>query len=149
MLKIFSSIKFCTSFKSLKAFSTGNLYTWGSFSSGTGFSELSIDPIIHKPRRLTQFSSNVSKVAMGQWHSAIITKEGHLFTCGYGQAGCLGHDRLDDVGAPKLLEFFTGKKVIDVACDGTHTVALTDDGAVWRWGTINFRISTMLGFNKG
>ena len=139
MFKIFSSsIKLSTSFKSLKAFSSGNLYTWGTYPSGTGFSELSSDPVIRKPRRVTQFSSNVTKVAMGKWHSAIITSDGKLYTCGYGKKGSLGHNNLEDAGAPNPVEFFKNTKVVDVVCDGTHTVALTEDGSLWRWGSIEW-----------
>ena len=137
MFKFFSPIKLSTSFKSLKSFSSsGNLYTWGSISSGTGFSELSNSSVIRSPRRLPQFSSNVAKVSMGKWHSAIITSDGQLYTCGYGKRGSLGHENHENLGTPELVEFFKKKKVVDVSCDGNHTVALTEDWTLWRWGTI-------------
>lgn len=136
MFKFLSSIPCSTTFKLSKAFASGNVYTWGKISSGTGFSEYSSDPILRKPRLLPHFESNVSKVSMGQWHSAMITADGQLHTCGYGRKGCLGHDNYDDEWAPNPVEFFQNKKVIDVACDGTYTLALTEDGSLWRWGYI-------------
>ena len=137
MFKIFSSsIKFSTFFKSVKPFSSGNLYTWGEYSSGTGFSEPSTDPLINSPRRVPDFNSNVSKVSMGRWHTAVITTDGQLYTCGYGKKGSLGHQIHENYGAVKLVDFFKDKKVVDVACDGNYTVALTEDGKLWRWGAM-------------
>lgn len=150
MFKIFSPAKTIFSFKTLRGFSTaGNLYTWGKIPSGTGFSELSTDPILRTPRKLGQFPSNVAKVAMGPWHSAIITSEGQLFTCGYGKKGSLGHDNTQDLGAPEPVEFFKGKKVKDVVCDGTYTLALTEDGSLWRWGTIKLGLWGLLAPREG
>lgn len=137
MFKFLSSIPSAKTFKLSKAFSSGNVYTWGKFSSGTGFSEYSSDPVLSKPRPLPHFESNVTKVSMGQWHSAMITTDGKLHTCGYGRKGCLGHDNYDDEWAPNPVEFFANKKVIDVVCDGTYTLALTEDGSLWRWGFIH------------
>lgn len=51
----------------------GNLYTWGSHSEGTGFSDLSNNPEIRNPRKLKEFNNNVVHVSMGTYHAAVIT----------------------------------------------------------------------------
>ena len=49
------------------------MYTWGSYSEGTGFSDPSTSALVRQPRKLSEFNGNVTKVSMGRYHSAVIT----------------------------------------------------------------------------
>lgn len=59
----------------------------------------------------------------------------HLFLWGDGGCGQLGmgEDVLEKY-RPALLNLPDGKKVLQVACGGMHTVALAEDGTVYTWG---------------
>lgn len=93
---------------------SGSLFTWekkSKFGKGSGRS-------FTTPTRLDDFKNNVSKVAMGYSHNAIITSDGGLYTFGEGKDGQLGHnDGGNNHTKPKLVEFFTKNnlKVVDVA----------------------------------
>ncbi|EGR32423.1 regulator of chromosome condensation protein, putative [Ichthyophthirius multifiliis] len=109
-----------------------NLYTW----SGALGSDLI-------PRKLTltdpsgkELNNKITKVRLGQGHNSLITTEGHLYTWGTNNYGCLGHNDNKQYEKPKLLEFFVKKnlRVIDVGCGDNFTIALTHDGDVWTWG---------------
>ena len=51
----------------------GNLYTWGSNTSSIGFQVPRTSPRVKTPTRITQFDGNVTKVSMGNNHTAVIT----------------------------------------------------------------------------
>lgn len=133
-----TSLTFSKSFS--KSFSTkraGNLYTWGSHTTGLGYEVPKTTPKVSSPIRIDFFDNNVVKVAMGPSHTAVITTDGELYTFGSGQNGVLGHNdgEVSHI-QPKLVEFFSknGLKVTDVDIGEQHTVALTDDGDVFTWG---------------
>lgn len=119
---------------------SGDLYTWGQHSEGTGYDEVSTNSIIHEPRKLDAFNGNVEKVSMGRYHTAVITNDGNLYTFGCGKRGELGQKNHETLIKPTMVEFFVkkAKKVVDVCCDGDHTVALTEDGDLWTFGKISF-----------
>ena len=73
---------------------------------------------------------------VGQRHSAVISKEGQLFTFGNGNWGVLGHGNESNIkfNAPKLVKALAKKNVVDIALGEYHTIALTDDGNVYTWG---------------
>jgi alpha-tubulin suppressor-like RCC1 family protein len=92
----------------------------------------------------TPLDSEVKKIVMGPYHSAILTEKGNLYTFGYDGYGCLGHnDGVLDKNDPKLnkvlprkVEFFDkkGLQVVDVAIGERHTQVLTQDGDVFTMG---------------
>nr|8BQS_DL Chain DL, Chromosome condensation regulator RCC1 repeat protein,Chromosome condensation regulator RCC1 repeat protein,Chromosome condensation regulator RCC1 repeat protein,chain 150 [Tetrahymena thermophila SB210]8BQS_Dl Chain Dl, Chromosome condensation regulator RCC1 repeat protein,Chromosome condensation regulator RCC1 repeat protein,Chromosome condensation regulator RCC1 repeat protein,chain 150 [Tetrahymena thermophila SB210]8GYM_BP Chain BP, Chromosome condensation regulator RCC1 repeat len=119
---------------SSKSFSTvkgGNLYTWGQYASGTGFETASA-----VPRKVDYFSGNVSKVAMGPYHTAVITNDGSLYTFGWGQNGALGNGAKEFQLSPSPVSFFNDKKlkVKDVVVGESYTIAVTENGEVYSWG---------------
>lgn len=75
---------------------------------------------------------------IGLRHSAVISKEGDLYTFGNGNWGVLGHGTEDKVSftKPKLVEGLAkaGVKIKDVHLGKDHTIALAEDGSVWTWG---------------
>lgn len=56
------------------------------------------------------------------------------FYRGKGEGGRLGHVAEDHMRHPKVIEAFSGKKIIDVAVGSVHCLAVTEDGEVYSWG---------------
>lgn len=81
--------------------------------------------------------SKVNIAACGSEHTVITTTDGEVWTWGLGIFGRLGHG--DD--ANKLLPTLVGKesfgsaKIVTVAAGSLHSMALTEAGEVWNWGS--------------
>ncbi|MQL87884.1 hypothetical protein Taro_020435, partial [Colocasia esculenta] len=87
----------------------------------------------------------ISKVACGDWHTAVVASTGQLFTYGNGVFGVLGHGNLESVSQPKEVGSLKGLKVKSVACGPWHTAAIvemtvgrskgnTSFGKLFTWG---------------
>ena len=126
---------------SRRGFAT-NLYLWAAMPRlGPKASDLKQQFTIPKgiPRRIEAVDDlNISKLRIGLRHSALVSKDGNLYTFGSGNWGGLGHGNENDVrfDEPKLVDYFVNKglKVKDVALGEYHTMVLTDDGDVYTWG---------------
>lgn len=91
------------------------------------------------PQRIEAFDDlHVTKLVVGNRHSAAITEDGSLYTFGSGNWGVLGHGSESDVSykKPKLVESFTkaNLKVKSFAAGFYHSVAMDHKGGVWTWG---------------
>jgi RCC1 and BTB domain-containing protein len=87
----------------------------------------------------------VVMVAAGMAHTVALNEAGHVFTCGYGMLGQLGHGfgtRRESVPRQVEAGWFSpegrpsgqGEKVVFVAAGGDHTVAVTEGGRLYTWG---------------
>lgn len=78
------------------------------------------------------------KLYIGQRHSAVVTKDGSLYTFGAGSWGVLGHGNEKTLSplTPQKVGYFAerGIKIVDCKVGEYHTVALTDKGEVYSWG---------------
>lgn len=94
------------------------------------------DRIVEHPPE-TFHGSPVRQVASSVKHTAVITDNGSLYTRGRGEFGALGLGSDDDsdtfVLVPK--ESFRGEDLRTIACGHDHTVAVTDTGRVYAFGT--------------
>lgn len=87
---------------------------------------------------------SVSKIACGEWHTAIIASTGQLFTYGDGTFGVLGHGDTQGIARPKEVESLKGLRVKSAACGPWHTAAVvevmssfkcnTPSGNLFTWG---------------
>ena len=66
-------------------------------------------------------------------HSFAITADGAVWSWGEGGSGQLGHGDGQNQLLPKKVEAF-GQRVVAVSAGGTHSLAITTDGAVFAWG---------------
>lgn len=118
----------------------GGCWTWGFGANGRlghGNEERVLTPKRIDPRCLGNAKAVMAACSsLMAGHCALVTHDGSLYTWGRGaegQLGCLDMlAKLEPVAIPR--EMLGGAKIVMVACGGSHTVCLTDQGAVWSWG---------------
>ncbi|XP_076163847.1 uncharacterized protein LOC143144872 isoform X2 [Ptiloglossa arizonensis] len=82
----------------------------------------------------------VTHVACGRAHTLICTGAQKIFTCGSDQEGQLGRGTSaigDYVSSPVLVydSGLAGARIVQLAAGSYHSLALTDDGGVFAWGS--------------
>ena len=84
-------------------------------------------------------TKSVVQVAAGGAHTACLTADGLVLVCGDGNAGQLGVGDTEDRVVPTLVRGeLEGRKVLQVAAGGNHTMCVTEDGSVFAFG-YNYR----------
>ncbi|KAB1211373.1 Ultraviolet-B receptor UVR8 [Morella rubra] len=118
----------CGEYQTCAITDTGELYTWGDNGCGADLMGEERKKIQWLPCKLCgPFEGiNVSNVACGEWHTAVVSSSGKLFTYGDGTFGVLGHGNLQSVSQPKEVESLKGLWVKSVACGSWHTAAIID-----------------------
>ncbi|KAM6937862.1 putative E3 ubiquitin-protein ligase HERC4 [Xenentodon cancila] len=85
-------------------------------------------PVHYLNRKKTVF------ISCGRDHTAVLTKDGAVFTFGSGRYGQLGHNSLRDELCPRLVAELWGTKSTKIACGRYHTLVLTDSKKVYAFG---------------
>lgn len=70
----------------------------------------------------------------GGKHCLALSSEGHVYSWGEGDDGKLGHGNRLSYDRPKLIEELLGTEIIDIACGGHHSAAITSAGWLYTWG---------------
>lgn len=103
----------------------GTLYIFSGFMATTSPRRLAFAHVV-------QIATNRSSLK----HTAAVSKEGLLWTWGFGERGRLGHgseaNQRDPVHIP--IAVFGGASVAGVACGRDHTVVVTTGGNVFAFG---------------
>ncbi|XP_072112516.1 probable E3 ubiquitin-protein ligase HERC4 isoform X1 [Mobula birostris] len=74
-------------------------------------------------------------VSCGEEHTAVLTKDGFVYTFGAGAFGQLGHNSIKDELKPRLVSGLFGKKVSQIACGSYHTLAFVpSSGTIYSFG---------------
>ncbi|CAA2980685.1 Probable E3 ubiquitin-protein ligase HERC2 [Olea europaea subsp. europaea] len=136
----------CGEYQTCALTSSGEVYTWGDNCS-TDLADEHNKRSLWVPHRLygSLDCLTVSHVACGEWHTAIISTSGKLFTYGDGTFGVLGHGNLQSVSHPKEVESLKGLRVMTIACGSWHTAAIVEimvdpikfnnpSGKLFTWG---------------
>ncbi|PON67076.1 Zinc finger, FYVE-type, endofin [Trema orientale] len=129
--------------------SAGRLFTFGDGSFGAlghgDFRSTSIPKEVETLRGL-----RTTRVACGVWHTAAVAEvindlsspetslnssSGQLFTWGDGDKGQLGHCDKESRLVPECVTALVDKKICQVACGHTITIALTTSGQVYTMGS--------------
>ncbi|KAI3371674.1 hypothetical protein L3Q82_024235 [Scortum barcoo] len=110
---------------------SGGVFGWGRNHRG----QLGLGDTTDRPTPTPVHHLNVKKtvhVSCGKDHTAILTKDGAVFTFGSGQYGQLGNNSFNDELRPQLVAL--GEKVTKIACGRHHTLVLTDSRIVYSFG---------------
>ena len=114
---------------------SGNVFAWGAnhFGQlGVGDAEKRVVPTLVAGLLKTKV---VVQVTAGSIHTACLTADGLVFVCGAGIAGQLGVGNTANTVVPTLVRGeLQGKKVLQVAAGGNHTMCVTEDGSVFAFG---------------
>ncbi|XP_061775222.1 probable E3 ubiquitin-protein ligase HERC4 isoform X2 [Nerophis ophidion] len=76
---------------------------------------------------------SIAFIACGENHSAVLTKEGEVYTFGEGADGQLGHGSFTDEVMPKLVVGMD-ERASQVVCGRRHTLVLGSSGKLWAFG---------------
>ena len=117
----------------------GRLYTWGCGRLGRlghGDTGNRLAPTLVGAQAFG--GSAVVMAACGSMHTLVVTEDGALWACGFGLYRHLGlSDRVvtwpvfQRIGAGA----FGSVRVVAAAAGSAHSAAVTEDGALWTWGT--------------
>ena len=81
-------------------------------------------------------TKTVVQVTAGAAHTACLTADGLVFVCGYAGSGQLGVGDTENRVVPTLVRGeLEGRKVLQVAARGYHTMCVTEDGSVFAFGS--------------
>lgn len=120
----------------------GSVYVCGTNTSGQlGLGHTNPVPDLTKIPNLPP----ISKIALGPSSSAMITKDGDLYTAGFGGSvvsglGCLGHGNGEQYLQPKLVESLVEDNCFakDVALGESHMTVLTTEGEILTTGSSSY-----------
>ncbi|RDD40061.1 putative E3 ubiquitin-protein ligase HERC4 [Trichoplax sp. H2] len=107
---------------SLAITNSGALLTWGKNSFGQlglGTNDGVLSPTCVSSLR----SQHIAYAACGEDHTAVLTKEGGVFTFGAGSSGQLGHNSLSHHCSPQMVVDLMGIVVTQITCGRRHTLA--------------------------
>ncbi|XP_071362182.1 probable E3 ubiquitin-protein ligase HERC3 isoform X2 [Trachinotus anak] len=113
---------------------SGGVIGWGRNDRG----QLGLGDTKDRPTPTPVHYLNMKKtihISCGTDHTAILTKDGGVFTFGSGQYGQLGHNSFCDELRPRLVAELWGAKVVKIACGRHHTLVLTDSRGVFSFGS--------------
>ncbi|XP_072983554.1 PH, RCC1 and FYVE domains-containing protein 1-like isoform X2 [Typha latifolia] len=134
--------------------SLGDVYVWGEvwsdgiLSDGRTTSLCSkVDVLLPKPLE-SNVVLDVHRIACGSRHSALVTRQGEVFTWGEESGGRLGHGTDSGISRPKLVESLAVANVDYVACGEYHTCAVTASGDLYTWGDGTYNAG-LLGHGTG
>lgn len=115
------------------ALTDAGLYSWGS----NQFGQLGVGkfPKHTSSPRLVPCFENIVEVACGQFHSISVDSAGVVSTWGWGVHGQTGHGGVEDIHTPRVVEYLRKSIVVQVGAGYAHSVALTQRGEVFVWGS--------------
>jgi alpha-tubulin suppressor-like RCC1 family protein len=124
---------------SLAVSKKGTVYAWGSNKQqqlGVPAAALqeganaSTTPLMIAALR----GADVTQVACGALHSMAVTRDGDVYTWGFGKNGRLGHGDEEDQMLPKRVEALRTEKIKAVFAGHGVSAAVSMAGKAWVWG---------------
>eukprot|EP00401_Gymnodinium_catenatum_P003849 CAMPEP_0117564366 /NCGR_PEP_ID=MMETSP0784-20121206/55990_1 /TAXON_ID=39447 /ORGANISM="" /LENGTH=552 /DNA_ID=CAMNT_0005362075 /DNA_START=10 /DNA_END=1668 /DNA_ORIENTATION=- len=120
----------------------GELWSWGRFQA-SNFPRLFVDTWCNGYESKGEMGlkgMKLAKISAGDQHMGTLTKEGKLYTWGYNDFGQLGwglhgEGRVGQQRPNQVKGLVENEEVIDFACGGGHTVAITKSCRIFGWGS--------------
>jgi len=120
----------------------GELWSWGRFQA-SNFPRLFTDTWCNGYESKGEMGLKGMKLAQvraGDQHMGVLTKEGKLYTWGYNDFGQLGwglhgEGRCGQQRPQQVKGLIETEEIIDFACGGGHTVAVTKSCRIFGWGS--------------
>ncbi|KAK2986864.1 hypothetical protein RJ640_009598, partial [Escallonia rubra] len=118
----------CGEYQTCALTRSGEVYTWGNSCYGNDLAGVYSKRSQWMPLRVCGALDgfNILHIACGEWHMAMVSTSGKLFTCGDGTFGVLGHGNLQSISKPKEVESLNGLWVKYVSCGPWHTAAIVE-----------------------
>lgn len=118
----------CGEYQTCALTQSGELYTWGADFHGTDLVNEVKNTRQWLPHKISGplDGINVLAVSCGEWHTALFSTAGQLFTYGDGTFGVLGHGNTRSLLQPKAVESLKGLWVKSVSCGPWHTAAIVE-----------------------
>ena len=123
------------------------VFTFGrSHHCALGVSQASSATMKSRPCRVQEFAisergimASAIMVAAAAHHSLVVTRQGDLYAFGFNKNGRLGTGKEQHAPLPVRIQASLDKKhVTFVAAAENHSLAVTDDGMVFGWGSNRF-----------
>jgi len=113
----------------------GDVYAFGDGSTGQlGLGPTSLMTTPHIIDALPR--GKIYMVAAGYAHAVAVTETGAIYTWGNNAFGQLGFRNISvDFTLPTMVENLTDKRIVFVCAGFGHTVAVTDKGVTYAWGS--------------
>ncbi|KAI1903822.1 hypothetical protein AGOR_G00031160 [Albula goreensis] len=128
----------CGSHHTIALTTEGEVYAWGYNNSGqVGSGSKANQPT---PRRVSSClqSKVVVNIACGQLCSMAVLDNGEAYGWGYNCNGQLGLGNNGNQQTPCRIAALHGINIVQIVCGYAHTLALTDEGAVYAWGANSY-----------
>lgn len=113
----------------------GKVYSCGN----NEFGQLGQETSRKRPQLITALDNyNITQICCGYQHSAAINEWGQIFVWGSNSSGQCGLDMnnaADFLSTPKIVKSLATKHVVQIACGQYHTLALTNSGELYSWGS--------------
>lgn len=128
----------CGSHHSICVTDTGDIYTWGQNNCGQVGSGSSTNQAT--PRRVSSpfTGKRVVSISCGQSSTMVVLESGEVYGWGYNGNGQLGIGNNINQLNPCRVTGLQGRVISKVICGYAHTLALTDEGALYAWGANSY-----------
>ncbi|GMH91853.1 hypothetical protein TL16_g12174 [Triparma laevis f. inornata] len=124
----------CGEMHCLSRCEVGRVFAWGrNYYGRLGLGDSNNRSVPEVIRSL--MGENVEVVSAGVAYSCAVTREGKVYTWGYGGHGQLGHGSTKNYDKPKKVEALDSEIVQQMSAAYGHTLCVTASGEVYSWGS--------------
>ncbi|KAJ7531965.1 hypothetical protein O6H91_14G067000 [Diphasiastrum complanatum] len=111
----------------------GDVYSFGQGNNGAlghgRTSNVTVPTLVE-----TLWGLGIVQITSGENHSAALSIDGQVFTWGRGKYGQLGHGSTDNESRPTAVKALSDQMIVQIACGGEHTMAISREGLLFTWG---------------
>ncbi|XP_055153000.1 E3 ISG15--protein ligase HERC5 isoform X2 [Symphalangus syndactylus] len=124
----------CGDYHSLALSKGGELFAWGQNLHG----QLGVGrkfPSTTTPQIVEHLAGvPLAQISAGEAHSMALSMSGNIYSWGKNEFGQLGLGHTESKDYPSLIEALDNQKVEFLACGGSHSALLTQDGLLFTFG---------------